>query len=143
MAAAIALVTAAGCGAGDEPEAPGTQAKAAGPSPVLGTYTQVLRLRDLPGEADRASAGRYQLLLKPASFESFTPKGPGFAGEGRPTGRDRYEFGKGYRQECEAPATYVVRTEGRRLALEAVGSDPCPLRREVLTTATWKRAKMP
>ena len=144
LASTTALVLLAGCGGGDESGERAAAAKpAAEASRVLGAYTQVLRVRDLPADADRASAGRYRLFLKPESFESFTPKGPGYAGEGRPAGGDRYRFGADYGRECESPATYAVREQGGRASFEAVGSDPCPLRREVLATTSWKRVDEP
>ena len=115
MALSIALAPATGCGGGENP-ARNTPKRAADVLAVVGAYTQVLR---------------------------FTPKGPGYAGEGRAVGEDRYEFGRDYRQECPAPATYALRTRGERVAFEAVGADPCALRREVLTSKTWARARMP
>ena len=133
----FALVAAAGCGGDDEP------ADREPASRVLGAYTQVLRVGDLPAEADRAMAGRYRLFLKRASFESFTPKGPGYAGEGGPEGTHRYVFAADYGRECGRPATYAVQPRGGRVAFEAVGADPCPLRREVLTSATWKPVSEP
>ena len=140
LAAAAAL--AAGCGGSEDdkaaPASPKKPAAAAG-SPLLGEYVQRVRIKDLSSDDDAGSAGVYRMTLGADSYESFTPKGPGIAGPGRPDGDRRYVFDADYRRECAAPAAYELAEAGGKLEFRPVAKDPCEVRRAALTIAPWRR----